>query len=214
MKLVFIYGPPAVGKLTVATALAKITGFKVFHNHLTLEAVHSIFDWGEGPFWELVDRYRVDLLEAAARAHIPGVIFTFVYAQQHDDNFVRRVLDTVQAHGGQVYFVRLECTKTELFRRLKAPSRRVFSKMMRRDHLQDMLTRHELFQDVPYPNNLTIDNTRVSAKKAAQIIVDYYRLPVRSPSARIADSVHDGGEPIGCVSNSPGKAGHRWRCPG
>jgi len=35
MKLVFIYGPPAVGKLTVANALAKVTGFKVFHNHLT-----------------------------------------------------------------------------------------------------------------------------------------------------------------------------------
>jgi replication-associated recombination protein RarA len=32
-SLVFIYGPPAAGKLTVAEALAMRTGHKVFHNH-------------------------------------------------------------------------------------------------------------------------------------------------------------------------------------
>ena len=36
MKLVFIYGPPAVGKLTVAKELAALTGFKVFHNQVIL----------------------------------------------------------------------------------------------------------------------------------------------------------------------------------
>ncbi len=36
MRLVFIYGPPGVGKLTVARELAALTGFKLFHNHLTV----------------------------------------------------------------------------------------------------------------------------------------------------------------------------------
>lgn len=37
MKLMFIYGPPAAGKLTVAKALCAHTGFKLFHNHLALQ---------------------------------------------------------------------------------------------------------------------------------------------------------------------------------
>ena len=102
MKLVFIYGPPAVGKLTVAKELLKLTGFKVFHNHLTIDLVKSIFEWGEGPFWELVDRFRLELVKAATEANIPGVIFTFVYAKTHDDGFVRRIVKVVEKGGGAV----------------------------------------------------------------------------------------------------------------
>lgn len=96
MTLVFLYGPPAFGKLTVATALARLTGYRVFHNHVTIDMVRSVFDFGEGPFWSLVDRYRVELIEAAAQANIPGVILTFVYAQGTDDAFVRRIVEAVQ----------------------------------------------------------------------------------------------------------------------
>jgi len=35
MQLVIIFGPPAVGKMTVGRALAERTGFKLFHNHMT-----------------------------------------------------------------------------------------------------------------------------------------------------------------------------------
>jgi len=36
--LVFIVGPPAVGKMTVGRELSSLTGFPFFHNHLTIEA--------------------------------------------------------------------------------------------------------------------------------------------------------------------------------
>ncbi|MEO6875756.1 MAG: shikimate kinase, partial [Opitutaceae bacterium] len=35
--LVFIVGAPAVGKMTVGDALAKRTGLRLFHNHLTID---------------------------------------------------------------------------------------------------------------------------------------------------------------------------------
>ena len=44
MKLIFIYGTPATGKLTVAKVLSNKIGFKVFHNHLTFDLVISIYD--------------------------------------------------------------------------------------------------------------------------------------------------------------------------
>jgi shikimate kinase len=37
--LVFIVGPPAVGKMTVGYELAAQTGLKLFHNHQTIELV-------------------------------------------------------------------------------------------------------------------------------------------------------------------------------
>jgi len=53
MKLVFIYGLPAVGKLTVAKKLSKITGFPIFHNHLVIEMISPIFSFGSPGFIEL-----------------------------------------------------------------------------------------------------------------------------------------------------------------
>ena len=45
MDLVFLFGPPAVGKLTVARAPAARTGLKLFHNHLVLDAITAVFDF-------------------------------------------------------------------------------------------------------------------------------------------------------------------------
>ena len=61
MKLIFIYGPPAVGKLSVATELAKLTAFRLFHNHVSIQFVKSIFDFGTKPFWILTDKFRREM---------------------------------------------------------------------------------------------------------------------------------------------------------
>lgn len=39
MKLVVIFGPLAVGKMTVGQELAKRTGLRLFHNHMTIDLV-------------------------------------------------------------------------------------------------------------------------------------------------------------------------------
>ena len=36
IETIFSQGLPSVGKLTIARELAKLTGFEVFHNHLTV----------------------------------------------------------------------------------------------------------------------------------------------------------------------------------
>jgi hypothetical protein len=48
MRLVFIYGLPATGKLTVARELAAMTVFRLFHNHLAVDLLLLVFDfWSE-----------------------------------------------------------------------------------------------------------------------------------------------------------------------
>ncbi len=179
MRLLFLYGPPAVGKLTVATALARLTGYRVFHNHLTIDLVESVLEWGTGTFWTLVNKYRLELIETAARERVPGLIFTFVYAKPNDDGFVRRVVRRVKKHGGQVEFVQLRCNSAELFRRLKHPSRKRFRKMKQTATLRHLLRRYELFSSVPYVRNLVIDNTRFTPARVARMIMRHYDLPER-----------------------------------
>src|ERR1700751_4193719 len=49
MRLLFLYGPAASGKLTIARELATLTGFALFHNHLVVDAVAAAFPFGSEP---------------------------------------------------------------------------------------------------------------------------------------------------------------------
>ena len=72
MHFVLIFGPPAVGKMTVGHELAKRTGFKLFHNHMTVEPVLDIFEFGSPPFNRLVDEFRRRVIEEAVAGELPS----------------------------------------------------------------------------------------------------------------------------------------------
>lgn len=76
MKLILIYGSPAVGKLTVAQEITRLTKFKLFHNHLTIDAVTPVFEFGTKSFWKLVNQFRIETIAEAARENI-DLIYTF-----------------------------------------------------------------------------------------------------------------------------------------
>lgn len=78
MNLVIIHGAPAAGKLTVANALAEITGYKVFHNHLSIDFVKPVFDFGTPAFWRLIMEVRSAAIAEAARQGV-NLIHTFCY---------------------------------------------------------------------------------------------------------------------------------------
>ncbi len=176
MKLVFIYGPPAVGKLTVAQELAALTGLKLFHNHLTVDLALAFFDFGTKEFGRYLDHLRLEAFETAARENMPGVIFTFVYAYPLDNLFVEDVKDSAEENGGEVCFVQLTCEREELERRVLGASRQRFRKIKTVEKLQDLFKRYELFKPVPFENNLTIDTTHLAPRDAAQKIVEHFKL--------------------------------------
>jgi deoxyadenosine/deoxycytidine kinase len=176
MRLVCIYGPPAVGKLTVANELAKITEFKLLHNHLTFDLVHSIFDTIDDFFWKLVEKYRFDLINVAIEKNIKGLIITHVYAKPNNDRNIRKLVKIVENSGGEVLFVQLHCDQQELRKRLKHDSRKQFRKMKKVKTLKEIMKKYDLCSAVPHHKNIKIDNTKISPKKTAQIIKDHYQL--------------------------------------
>jgi hypothetical protein len=74
MKLIVLHGPPGVGKLAVGQELQKLTGYRLFHNHLTVDMVASVFDFHSHAFRELRERFWLDVLGRAAEEGLPGVI--------------------------------------------------------------------------------------------------------------------------------------------
>src|SRR5262245_17747078 len=117
MKLLFLYGPPAVGKLTAAKLLARRSGYVLFHNQLTVDLAQQIFPWGSTDYVELVDGLRLDIMQRAAKADVTGMIFTFVYAHPLDLPFIRKVQRLLKRHGGSTHFYRLTCRRDALFER-------------------------------------------------------------------------------------------------
>ncbi|MCX7783696.1 MAG: AAA family ATPase [Meiothermus sp.] len=172
MKLVFLYGPPAVGKLTVAQALGGLTGYKVLHNHLLSDLAEAVFAWGTPPFGELVRKLRFQVLELALQKNV-SLISTFVYAAGQDDAQVQEIKAFVEAGGGQCVFVQLRCKPETLLERVEEESRRQFKKLGNVQVLERLLQEYELFQPVPFADSLQIDTDELSPAQAAQAIVAY-----------------------------------------
>jgi len=129
MRLIFIYGMPATGKLTVARELARITGFNVFHNHLAVDLLMSIFEFGSKPFVELREEIWLSVFRQAAENQVPGLIFTFAPEATVRASFIPSTAKTIADSGGAVDFVELTCPMAELKRRIPDPARLQFKKL-------------------------------------------------------------------------------------
>jgi len=175
MNLVFIYGPPGVGKFTVATELAALTGYKLFHNHQSIDAVRPVFTFGEEPFNRLVTQIRLLVLEEAAREGV-DVIFTFVYASEVDDQLVADLCEVVERHGGQIQFVQLTCGRDVLEQRVQQQGRATMGKLTDIERVRDYHAQYELFSPIAGRDSLVIDNSDLSARDAAERIVARFGL--------------------------------------
>ena len=172
MKLIFLHGLPGVGKLTVARELAQLTGFPVFHNHLAVDLVGSVFEFGSPPFVELREKIWLAMFSQAAGAGLGGLIFTFAYDRTVRGGFISEVRKVVEADGGQVLFVELTCSAEELERRITDPSRRTFGKLISVEQFRE-LSEAGAFADPGIPSDrLVIEITDLPAPDAARLIVE------------------------------------------
>ncbi len=175
MKLIFLYGAPAVGKLTVARELARLTGFKVFHNHLSIDCIEPIFDFGTPSFFKLVELIRVETVAEAARENV-NLIYTFCYAKDFDDAHVAKIVELVEASGGEVWFVLLTCERSELEKRVLEESRKQYGKASNLEILDEILDKYDLSSPVTERESLQIDNTNLSPAETARKIIEHFRL--------------------------------------
>jgi shikimate kinase len=176
MRLVFLYGPPAAGKLTIGRELAALTGYQLFHNHLTFDLAREIFAIGSEPFQRLVGDLRLHVFTAAAQNDVPGLIFTFVYGSRIDDPFVRRTMSEMAVAGSDVCFVQVTCPVEELLSRVEDESRRTYHKLASPEDLSALLESHDVLSPIPFVASFPVDTTRLTPAQAARAIAEHFQL--------------------------------------
>jgi tRNA uridine 5-carbamoylmethylation protein Kti12 len=164
---VFVYGPPAAGKYTIAKALADELNWPLFHNHLAIDYVESIIKWGEPGFHEACADARIALVKRALE-NGTSLVSTFVYAKDFDadDVFVDRLMTTVRDAGARFCPVQLNCPIDTLKARCLAPHRSSMRKIATVESLQSVLTHYDCFSLLPDVESLTINTDVCSVEES------------------------------------------------
>ena len=177
MTLIFLHGLAGVGKLTVARELAQLTGYKLFHNHLAVDLVESVFEFGTRPFVELREMIWLAMFSRAAEEHLPGLIFTFAYDRTVRSNFIEEAWRAVESRGGRAVFVELRCSEGELERRIEQPSRREFGKLNSVARFRELKEAGAFVVPEIPPGGLVVETDGMSAAETAKEIFTRLGLP-------------------------------------
>jgi hypothetical protein len=175
MKLLFIHGAPAAGKLTTARALLNRANGRLFDNHAAIDVARAVFDFGAPGFWELVQAVRMSVLGAAAERSIPLMVMTFVYVDPHDLATFEQFEATVQRHGGELLPVFLQCSTEEIVRRIGNSDRVARRKMASEQSVRDFVARHQICA-VPRAGCLVLNSEANDPEANAQSIIRHFNL--------------------------------------
>ena len=184
-NLVVIVGPPASGKAAVGLALSQLTGFRLFHNHMTAEPVAALFGWGTAAYGEVASQVRLSLLDRAlAEPNMTSIVFTFVWAfdLEEDCQFIVHLVELVQSKGKRVFFVELLASLEARIAREGTPLRLALKpakhdvERARAFHLEtDGKHRMNSANDFPYPDNhLVVDTEALSPSEAALKVAQHF----------------------------------------
>ncbi len=183
MKLVFIIGNAAVGKMTVGQELMKITDLRLFHNHMTIEPVLEIFGDFNGT---AISRLRHVIFEEFAKSDKYGMIFTYMWAfdMQSDWDYIEYVKDIFRPYGTEFYYVELVAPREVRLQR-NVTENRLKNKASKRDVEisnqrlinDDSKYRLESYDgEIKFENYIRIDNSELAPDVVAKMIKERFSL--------------------------------------
>ena len=190
MTLLFVFGPPAVGKMTVGRAIAASSDFRLFHNHHVIEPLLDVFEFETPAFQTLMGEFRQRVLEEAAAADI-DLVFTLVWALDlpEEADGVRRHLAPFVDAGRRVAILELVADLDTRLRRNTTELRLAEKKSKRDLDWSDDnvrgLERYRMNTGVPSPADdviaafphLRIDNSDRSPQDVADEVLRWLAAP-------------------------------------
>jgi len=179
--LVFLHGGAAAGKLTTARELSARLGYPVFHNHLVVDLLTTVFPSGTPPFVRLREEFWLSVFQSAAE-NARSLIFTFTPEATVAAGFAERARTAVANRSGTVHFVRLRVSEEEQDRRVGNADRREFHKLVDPTVLRRLRQAGDDFEQPP--TDLAIDTDTSPPGHTAQSIIDHFGLEPEPASIR------------------------------
>ena len=174
MDVIFIHGPPAVGKRTIGTLLSTLVDMPLFHNHLVVDAVKALFEFGSEPFIALREQMWLSAFDVAAEES-RSFIFTFNPEASVAPELIRRLQDVVAKHGGRILFVELSCSETSVLARINSPGRAQYGKLVDPELYQQVKEAGGFdFPSLPKPI-IVVDTDANAPIESAHLIATAYR---------------------------------------
>ena len=185
--LVIILGPHAVGKMTVGQELEKLTGLRLFHNHMSIELARKLFNYGEKEFGMLNESIRSTVFELFAKGDFPGLIFTFMCAFDFPSEFeyLKKLTDLFESNGAKCCVVEL-CADFDVRLVRNKSENRLLNKESKRDleHSEaEMRKTSEKYrlnsyegEKLPFANYIKIDNTNLPPEEVKKQIKTYFSI--------------------------------------
>lgn len=185
MKLVFLIGNAAVGKMTVGQELMKITELRLFHNHMTIEPVLEIF----GTFnSKAIYRLREVIFEEFASSSNYGMIFTFMWAfdERSDWEYIEHVKGIFKERNPATEFYYVELVAPQEIRLQRNTSANRLKNKPSKNNIEwsnrmliddDANHRLESFEgEIPFDTYLKIDTSHMDAQTTAEKIKKHFKL--------------------------------------
>ncbi len=183
MKLVFLIGDGAVGKMTVGQELMNITDLRLFHNHMSIEPAIEIFGYFHG---KLIERIREVVFEEFASSNNYGLIFTYIWAfdQKADWDYIEHVTNIFRKNGADIYYVELVAPQ-EIRLKRNITENRLNHKASKRDieiSNQRLINDDKNYRcvsndgEIKFDNYIKIDNSNLSAELVAMMIKERFDL--------------------------------------
>jgi hypothetical protein len=175
MKLIFLHGGPATGKLTVAKALLGLVPGRLLDNHAAIDFALTMFAFGAPGFWELVHQVRLAALEEGARHGVPLTAMTFCYSDPIDLPYFEDFENLMLHARSELLPVYLRCSDDEIARRIGNADRVLRRKTSSMEALEEFRV---LYNDAPVPRDgcLELDSAARSAEGTAREIVRRFGL--------------------------------------
>lgn len=185
MKLLFLIGNAAVGKMTVGQELVKITDLRLFHNHMTIEPIIEIFGYFNP---RAIHRLREVVFEEFAASECYGLIFTIMWAfdMPSDWDYIEHVKDIFKRKNENTEFYYVELVASQEIRlERNATENRLKNKASKRDL---DISRQRLLKDdanhrcesyegeIPFENYIRIDNSHLEPNDVANKIKERFHL--------------------------------------
>ena len=183
MKLVLIVGDGAVGKMTVGQELMKITGLRLFHNHMTIEPVLEIFnDFNV----DVILKLRYLIFEEFVKTDNYGMIYTcmWAYDSPQDWEIMTKILSIFEDAGAELYCVELTAPLEVRLKR-NVTENRLKNKASKRDIAASserviQHTKNHRFVsrdgEVPIRNFMRIDNSNIEPDVVSKMIKEKFDL--------------------------------------